>query len=75
MTSNITVSATKRYRRTGQFHVKWERLDINSELNIGRVFIYLTQVITGFICKALTLKVKKFSTAIFMLQSQKIIFV
>ena len=53
MTADISASATKCYRGVGQICVKWERWDINSELNVGRVFNSLTQVISGFICKRL----------------------
>jgi len=38
MAAGISASATKCYRGVGQFHVNLERWDINSELNVGRVF-------------------------------------
>jgi len=38
MTENVSASATNCYRGICQFHVKWERTDINSELYVGRVF-------------------------------------
>jgi len=38
MTANISASAKKFYIGIGQLHVNWERIDINSELNVGRIF-------------------------------------
>jgi len=38
MTANISASAKLCYLGFDQLHVNWERWDINSELNAGRVF-------------------------------------
>jgi hypothetical protein len=38
MTANISAGAKKCYLDNGLVHVKWERREINSELNVGMVF-------------------------------------